>query len=1172
MAEVALRDYLVEINTLIERNSLDTAIQHCRHILGAYPKYVEVYRLLGKALLEKEAYDDAADVFQRVLSVDPEDFVARVGLSIIAERHDQLDKAIYQMERAYDLVPHNDVIQGELRHLYARRDGDAPSRLTLTRGAVARMYAQGDLYAEAEHALRDLLHEQPDRLDLQVLLAEVLWRADRRVEAADWARRVLDRLPYCLNANLILGAILRAASDGDSDQFLKRAQAVDPDNVRAAQLFGADSPLPPRAVEVARWEPPSYGELLSAGEAEIAEQVPDWLRGISELSAPADLLEAPESAVNPPLSAGLHMPGAEAPRGDIPDWLQGLTVAPEEAPVEPGGEVPTWLSGLGTGPFTDAAGRAETEAPSSAPPHSAQDEEVPDWIKQLGTGTLTPPPEEQPAASAEGTPDWLKQLGTGLLEEAATEQSVIPVEDDTPDWLKQLGSTGRLQQDVIPPEDTLHGWLGELRAEPEAEPEQAARPEDAAAAQPEPSAGDWLARSAGEAAAGVVGLAGAGLTALTHGPATREPADEDFVTAEALTTDELANPPEEATMAQPPTPIDSSGPSAMPSADDALAFLASLAAGKEEQLRAEAEQEGEVRMAAIMGRKTEPPASAAPEPTPVVEPPAEDVTATQAAAILEGDISPDDALAFLARLSAGKEEQLRAEAEAEGEARMAAIMGRKTEPPASAAPEPTPVVEPPAEDVTATQAAAILEGDISPDDALAFLARLSAGKEEQLRAEAEAEGEARMAAIMGRKTEPPPPEPPAAAAAPVAAEPPLGQAEPIGAAEEPEAVVTEYEPAKAEPFELEPLEVAAEVAPETDDWLAQLAAAGAPQSTPEEELPEWLRAMRPAETTPAEPAMPAAEFEPEAAAEAERILAGLTESEAELPAAEEEPPAISAEEVPALGELPDWLRAMQPETPAVAVPDELPDWLRAMQPVVKAERPAPEPVAPIESAPAEPEAIAEEAVPEPVPAAAEVAIPTPVEVEAAPAPAAEVESAPPEMAASTSWWVQSAEDEDEAPLTELPAPLPLATPAAARPRDTGRLVPGETRRATGPLPLAADVNIDPLLQQLQADKYNHAVRLELARAWWSMGNRDSALEEYGKLINPARVENLSDEELDEVMFADPGPLADDIVADLERIAEIDEQPAWLRLLGDMRMKTGNLAGALDAYRRALNHL
>ena len=48
------------------------------------------------------------------------------------------------------------------------------------------------------------------------------------------------------------------------------------------------------------------------------------------------------------------------------------------------------------------------------------------------------------------------------------------------------------------------------------------------------------------------------------------------------------------------------------------------------------------------------------------------------------------------------------------------------------------------------EAAAILEGDVSPEDAFTFFARLSAGKEDQLRAEAEAEGESRMATIMGR--------------------------------------------------------------------------------------------------------------------------------------------------------------------------------------------------------------------------------------------------------------------------------------------------------------------------------------------------------------------------------------------------------------------------------------
>ena len=251
------------------------------------------------------------------------------------------------------------------------------------------------------------------------------------------------------------------------------------------------------------------------------------------------------------------------------------------------------------------------------------------------------------------------------------------------------------------------------------------------------------------------------------------------------------------------------------SPEDALAFFARLSAGKEDQLRAEAEAEGESRMATIMGRTpTAPLVKETPiepaQPADLVIEPVAEVAATEpivpgepepatleAAAILEGDVSPEDALAFFARLSAGKEDQLRAEAEAEGESRMATIMGRTpTAPLVKETPiepaQPVEAVIEPAAEVAATEpivpeepepatleAAAILEGDVSPEDALAFFARLSAGKEDQLRAEAEAEGESRMATIMGRPS-----------TAPLVAETPVEPAQPVEAVIEPAAEVS----------------------------------------------------------------------------------------------------------------------------------------------------------------------------------------------------------------------------------------------------------------------------------------------------------------------------------------------------------------------------------------------
>jgi tetratricopeptide (TPR) repeat protein len=86
MAEATLRAYLKEIDDLIEREQLDEAIAHCRHILQVYPKHLDTYRLLGKAYLEAKRFGDAADIFQRVLSAVPDDFVAHVGMSIVRER------------------------------------------------------------------------------------------------------------------------------------------------------------------------------------------------------------------------------------------------------------------------------------------------------------------------------------------------------------------------------------------------------------------------------------------------------------------------------------------------------------------------------------------------------------------------------------------------------------------------------------------------------------------------------------------------------------------------------------------------------------------------------------------------------------------------------------------------------------------------------------------------------------------------------------------------------------------------------------------------------------------------------------------------------------------------------------------------------------------------------
>ena len=182
MADIALRNYYRQIDQLIDQKHLEEALAYCKNILHRFPKDLEAYRLMGKALLERGRHGDAADVFQRVLSALPDDFISHVGMAIVREDEGNLEAALWHMERAFEASPSNPAVQDELRRLYGRRDGIVPHRAQLTRGALARLYYKQGLYAQAETELRSGLAEQPDG-DLKTALERLgrgALRSDQR--------------------------------------------------------------------------------------------------------------------------------------------------------------------------------------------------------------------------------------------------------------------------------------------------------------------------------------------------------------------------------------------------------------------------------------------------------------------------------------------------------------------------------------------------------------------------------------------------------------------------------------------------------------------------------------------------------------------------------------------------------------------------------------------------------------------------------------------------------------------------------------------------------------------------------------------------------------------------------------------------------------------------------
>ncbi len=442
MPDIRLGDYTAKIKKMIREVHLDEAIAHCQHILRHYPKHIETYCLLGEACLEKEMYREAIEFFQRTLSGDPENLIARVGLGIIYDEQGALPEAIWQLERAFELAPGNAEVRRELQRLHARRDGSEKGRLKLTRGALGRLYSRNGLYERAIGEFQAVLQQDPELPDIQIALAEALWSEGRRVEAVESCQDLVGKLPNCLKANLILGAIwIQSENVEAGEEKLELARSLDPENVVAQEMMGKDSPLPPEEVLIPeleavperiepvgpdRWEeeaaeiPAEAVALAAAGEALVADdELPVWLRDVgvvSEEELALDLeAEEPAAEAEP----------EELPPSEVPDWLQ--EVVSEEA-VSAAAEVAE------TEEFTpsdeDLEWRLEPEALEeeqlAGPPLMEEAEPVGEgegWLIQAGV--LLDEDEMVPSdATAEELPEWLREL----IDEEAPSVGMIPGE------------------------------------------------------------------------------------------------------------------------------------------------------------------------------------------------------------------------------------------------------------------------------------------------------------------------------------------------------------------------------------------------------------------------------------------------------------------------------------------------------------------------------------------------------------------------------------------------------------------------------------------------------------------------------------------------------------------------------------------------------------------------
>ena len=471
MPKITLRDYLEGIEEFIEDGKIDEAITHCRYILKIYPKNVATYRLLGKAHLEEKRFGDAGDIFQRVLSSAPDDFVSHVGMSIIREDEGNLDAGISHMERAFESQPSNRAVQDELRRLYGQREGFTLPKVRLTRAALARMYSHGDLYNQAIGELRSAIREDGARPELLILLAEMYAKTEQYDQALKTSAEILEKLPYCLYANHLSAEIISKENDDQkASEYLKKVEELDPYQIHTAagedpKHVGAEEVVLEHLIlhtdalesqDIPRAWTGALEPLLEDDAKDMSEDLPDWLSVPPEEEAQEEI-EAPLGTSE--LKALKELaPDAPKDDEDIPTWMQELR--PEEnlesediAETSTASTSPFESSEAGNVEETDSFRTNEENANSHAELENAKDNDIANvdeddglaWLEGLAANQGAKEEEllSDPETREEVDPDWVGK----------DEDKVSVEKRSLTWWLDELEKSEDIEATAINPEE-----------------------------------------------------------------------------------------------------------------------------------------------------------------------------------------------------------------------------------------------------------------------------------------------------------------------------------------------------------------------------------------------------------------------------------------------------------------------------------------------------------------------------------------------------------------------------------------------------------------------------------------------------------------------------------------------------------------------------------------------
>ncbi|MCL4505477.1 MAG: tetratricopeptide repeat protein [Chloroflexi bacterium] len=342
LTTLTLDKALSEAGRWIVAANYEQAILRCNELVMCYPDAVRILQARAQAYEMSGDMPRAIEDYRRILDVLPCDSRAMVGLARCLVKAGQTSEASVLARQAL---------------VYAPNDADA---LKMAGGIDEGLIGRGRIAATRSRFLAGLTNKaiaemrrmnlaEPDRTDVQVVLAEMLWRDGFKITTIELCQGILDEQPDCLNAHVILAALWSRIGNTEIAAFHQcMVERFDPEYRVARDWLAEASPYTARDIPAKPAPPIPVEAEAPHNDADGERDRSAWVDELIAAAGPVTPTAVPEQPQPAGGTEAARPPADESTEGNVETipGLPPLEWTPLQTNDEDAAGIPAWLTAL----------------------------------------------------------------------------------------------------------------------------------------------------------------------------------------------------------------------------------------------------------------------------------------------------------------------------------------------------------------------------------------------------------------------------------------------------------------------------------------------------------------------------------------------------------------------------------------------------------------------------------------------------------------------------------------------------------------------------------------------------------------------------------------------------------------------------------------------------------